>query len=328
MARLLKALVVGIDAYKHIAPLHGCVNDAFSVKSVLETNSNGTTNFSVEIMTGNGPDDITRASLKDKIQALFTGEGEVALLYFAGHGFIETTGGYIMASDSARGDEGVSINDILKFASDATGFHNRIIILDSCNSGIAGVSSARQSMSELADGVTIMTSCTAEQLAMEEGGNGVFTTLFVNAMNGAAANLVGEITPGSVYAHIDQSLGSWDHQRPVFKANVKRFVSLRTTQSPIELADLKRIVEFFPTPGYSFPLDPSFEPKRNPGEESLPVPDPNNAHIFSILQKMNRINLVTPVDAIHMYYAAMESKACRLTVLGEHYRRLVEKKRI
>ncbi len=36
-------------------------------------------------------------------------------------------------------------------------------------------------------------------------------------------------------------------------------------------------------------------------------------------------NLVVPVDAPHMWHAAMNSKACRLTVLGEHYRRLVAK---
>lgn len=40
---------------------------------------------------------------------------------------------------------------------------------------------------------------------------------------------------------------------------------------------------------------------------------------------MNRVNLVVPVDAPHMYHAAMESKACKLTVLGEHYRRLVSR---
>jgi hypothetical protein len=35
-----------------------------------------------------------------------------------------------------------------------------------------------------------------------------------------------------------------------------------------------------------------------------------------------------PVGAIHMYNAAMESRACKLTVLGEHYRRLVQRGRI
>ena len=45
--------------------------------------------------------------------------------------------------------------------------------------------------------------------------------------------------------------------------------------------------------------------------------------IFAILQKYNRVNLVVPIRAPHMWHAAMEGKACTLTTLGEHYRRLV-----
>ena len=167
----------------------------------------------------------------------------------------------------------------------------------------------------MSEGLTVLTASTAQQYATEENGSGIFTTLLVDALNGAAGNLVGDVTPGGVYAHIDQSLGPWD-QRPVFKTNVKSFVSLRTVQPPINLADLQRITEFFPTSGHEFQLDPGYEPDSG-------SPDPMKMPIFAILQKYNRVNLVIPVDAPHMYYAAMESKACKLTVLGEHYRRLV-----
>jgi hypothetical protein len=146
-------------------------------------------------------------------------------------------------------------------------------------------------------------------------------------MSGSAANLTGDITPGSVYAHIDQSLGGWE-QRPVFKTNVKQFVSLRQTAPPIPTADLRRIVEFFPTPGYEFPLDPTYEPEMKGRDPEMPPPDPENTRVFAILQSYNRLNLLVPVEAPHMWHAAMESKACRLTALGEHYRRLAEKGRI
>ena len=43
----------------------------------------------------------------------------------------------------------------------------------------------------------------------------------------------------------------------------------------------------------------------------------------AVLQKYNRVNLVVPVDAPHMWHAAIESKAYKLTVLGEHYRSLI-----
>jgi hypothetical protein len=44
--------------------------------------------------------------------------------------------------------------------------------------------------------------------------------------------------------------------------------------------------------------------------------------IFRLLQNYARVNLVRPVDAPHMWHAAMENKSCELTVLGEHYRGL------
>ena len=47
-----KALIVGIDNYPS-CPLSGCVNDATEMKSVLERNSDGSPNFSVELMTSN-----------------------------------------------------------------------------------------------------------------------------------------------------------------------------------------------------------------------------------------------------------------------------------
>jgi hypothetical protein len=89
--------------------------------------------------------------------------------------------------------------------------------------------------------MTILTASTEKQYASEQNGSGVFTTLFVDALDGAASNIVGEITPGSVYAHIDQSLGAWE-QRPVFKTNVTEFVSLRTVprQSRSRTCDASR----------------------------------------------------------------------------------------
>lgn len=322
-----KALVVGINHYSNISSLHGCVNDAHSVRSALERNSDGTVNFGVKILTGTGPSEIiTRKMLKDNIEALFSDSSDIALFYFSGHGYIETTGGYLCASDCESGDDGVSLRDVLIYANSSKA-KNKIIVLDSCHSGIAGNSSANTENSELTEGLTILTASTADQYATEVNGYGVFTTLFVDALNGAAGNLVGDVTPGSIYAHIDQSLGPWE-QRPVFKTNVKNFVSLRKVQPPISLSDLQRIYELFPVPGYEYKLDPSFEPERETPAAARILPNPENTEIFSILQKYNRINLVVPIDAPHMWHAAMNSKSCKLTVLGEHYRKLVKDKLI
>ena len=69
-----KALCVGIDSYQNINDLHGCVNDANSVKSALERNGDGTLNFEVKLMTSTSESTyITRANLKESttpVQAL------------------------------------------------------------------------------------------------------------------------------------------------------------------------------------------------------------------------------------------------------------------
>jgi hypothetical protein len=321
------ALIVGVNHYDHVSPLFGCVDDAYAVKSVLARHDGGAVNFDCMLLTGTGPTDrVERGELRDSIENLFKTEAEIALLYFAGHGYIDSAGGYILASDAKRGDEGVSLTDILTLANKSPAT-NKVIILDSCHSGIAGDAPTGGQVATLSEGVTVLTASTKDQYATEENGRGVFTTLLVDALSGSAANLTGDITPGSVYAHIDQSLGAWE-QRPVFKTNVKRFVSLRTAAPPIPTEELRRITEFFPAAGAEFPLDPSYEPEMKGRDPGMPPPDAENTRKFAVLQRYNRLNLLVPVGAPHMWNAAMESKSCRLTALGEHYRRLVEKNRI
>ena len=315
-----KALVVGIDYYETVKPLFGCVNDAYNIKSVLDRHSDGTKNFDVniEVSTGAGQK-IERKKLKNKVEELFKDQSDIALFYFSGHGYVESTGGYLITSECKDGDDGFSMNDLLEIANSSPA-KNKIIILDCCHSGIAGKTSPKEDKSILSEGLTILTASSETQYAMEENGSGIFTSLFVDAMNGSASNLVGDITPGSIYAHIDQSLGSWQ-QRPIFKTNVTSFTTLRKVQPPISLADLKKLTELFPNKGEEFKLDPSYEPEsKKPNEE--------NVARFKLLQKYNRINLVVPVDAEHMYFVAMEGKSCKLTILGEHYWSLIAKDRI
>lgn len=329
-----KALIVGIDHYENISPLHGCVNDAHSVKAALERHADGTVNFvQPRLITGTGGNDVVeRAELKDAVRALFADDADIALFYFAGHGFIEDTGGFLCAGDTKTGDDGLSLNEVMTLAAGSRA-KNKIIVLDSCHSGIAGDRPTAKGSAEIVTGMTILTASTADQYAVEKRNGkpgGVFTDLFVDALGGAAANLVGDVTPGGIYAHIDQSLGSWA-QRPVFKTNVKTFVSLRKVAPPIPLIELQALAKYFPMPGFDFKLDPAYEPERNEEQKADPniaPPDPEKTAIFKILQNYVKVNLVRPVGAPHMWHAAMQSKSCELTVLGEHYRNLVEQQLI
>jgi len=167
---------------------------------------------------------------------------------------------------------------------------NKFIIFDSCNSGIAGDVSINNAFALISDGMTILTACEKDQYATEKNGHGVFTSLLVDALLGGASNLVGDITPGSIYAHIDQSLGPWE-QRPVFKTNVKNFISLRKNLPPISLQDLREITSLFKNSFDEFFLEPSFEPTEATFNEE-------NGNKFKVLQNYVKVNLVRPVGVV------------------------------
>lgn len=320
-----KALCVGIDNYKSIPDLHGCVNDANSVKAVLERNGDGTLNFDVKLLCATSETSfISRGQLKDAVEDLFKSDVEIAVFYYSGHGSFDTTGGYLCTSEISRADDGLSLNDIMGIVSQSKA-QNKIVILDSCFSGAIGNHTEMPNYSLLKDGTTILAACGENEYATEENGHGVFTSLLVEALYGGAMNLLGEVSPGSIYSYIDRSLGAWE-QRPVFKANIKSFVSLRKNVPSIQIAELRRLTEIFQNPYDEFALDPTFEHDKH--EADTKEVNKTNEEIFSVLQRYVKLNLVVPVGEDHMYYAAINRKSCKLTAQGQHYWNLVHKNTI
>lgn len=320
-----KALCIGIDSYEHVQDLHGCVNDANAMKAALERNGDGTLNFDTKILCATSEASyITRAKLKDSVEELFSGDSEIALFYYSGHGSYDSLGGYLCTSEVTRVDEGLSLGDLMGIVSHSRA-QNKVVILDSCHSGFAACSQEMPNFSLLKSGTTILAACDEEQYATEKNGQGVFTNLFIEALYGGAMNLLGDVTPGSIYAYIDRSLGGWE-QRPLFKANIKSFVSLRKNVPPISINELRKLVEVFPIPSEEFQLDATYEHDKHEVDNK----EVNKEHeaTFSLLQKYARLGLVVPVGTDHMYYAAIESKSCKLTAQGQHYWNLVKKNTI
>lgn len=325
----MKALVIGIDDYK-FSPLAGCKNDATAISELLSTNGDGSPNFSVKLET----------SIKDKstlnasVISLFSGEGDTALFYFSGHGTINECGGYLVTPDAKQYDCGISINDILNCANKSK-FKNKVIILDCCNSGVAGDLTFNNTKDGdqcaiISSGTTILTACTADECAIESNGHGVFTTLLIEALRGGASDINGNITLGSIYAFIDKALGPWE-QRPVFKTNIKNFIPIRKISPKVKLSTLRKLTEYFDTPESQFYLDPSFEFTNTPdyrAETKEPFANEENIAKFKNLQQFESVGLVIPEGEDHMYFAAMRSKSCRLTGLGAYYWRLVKNNRI
>ena len=323
-----RALLIGINNYPG-NELQGCVEDIKQVKAAIEKNGDGSPNFDVMMM----PDVQTAAEVMENVQRLFSGDGEAALLYFSGHGYVNDTGAEtVMPQDIATPGQyytGIQMRTIMDVVNNSK-VRNKIVILDCCHSGNMGRYKVEDSSSHLQSGVSILTACREDEYAEEIGGHGVFTELLCTALNGGAADYCGNITIGGIYSYIDRSLGAWQ-QRPVFKTNVTEFAALKKMEPQVPLTIIRDLTSLFSTPQEVLALNPSFEDTNDPTVEheyKEPYAIKENVEKFKKLQKLQSIGFVKPVDATFMYFAAMESKGCRLTELGRYYWRLVKDGRI
>jgi hypothetical protein len=314
-----RALIIGIDEYP-TAPLRGCVNDAQRVAEILSKHEDGSPNFDCQLFTS-PPLEITRAFIRQKVAALLEHEADVALFYFSGHGTVNNLGGYIVSQDAQQYDEGVAMTDVLAIANGASKVREAVIWLDCCHSGSLGqVPTIKNEAAVLREGVSVLTASRSGQVAMEVHGGGVFTGLLVGALSGGAADVLGKVTIGSVYAYIEQALNAWD-QRPLFKCHVSKLVSLRNCRPEVEPELLRLLPKYFGSQDEDLPLDPSYEPDADPKHEE-------HEKIFGHLQRFRAARLVIPVGEDHMYFAAMNRRSCKLTPLGQFYWRLANEGRI
>lgn len=239
-----------------------------------------------------------------------TREADVALFFFAGHGTMNNLGGFLVTQDATQGNPGLSMTFVLTMANKSHA-KERVIILDCCHSGALGQLLAVSSEAAvIKEGVTILSASRASEGAAERGG-GLFTSLVCDALEGGAADVLGKVTTAGIYAYVDEALGGWE-QRPLYKIHVSKLMPLRNCSPWVSPEILRCLPQYFASSDREFPLDPSYEP-------CSPSPDPEHTKIFGRLQEMRASRLVEPVGEKHMYFAAMNSKSCRLTPLGIHY---------
>ena len=318
-----KALVIGLNDYPN-SPLDWCVNDANEVADLIALNGDGSENFNTFKITG----DCDNNRLYSSIERLFGDDDEIALLYFSGHGFDEC-GGRICGTNTDGSSFGIRMDDIIKLANESR-CKNRVIILDCCYAAKLGdYSMIPDGNSHLSQGLTIIAACQTWQNAQETNDiqHGIFTNLLIEGLKGGAADINGNITPASLYSFVDQSLGAWQ-QRPVFKTNTSQFIPIRVVPAKVPLQVLRNLITYFKQPSDEFKLNPSFEFTNCPTvthEIVQPYAIDENVIKFKELQLLESVGLIEPVGADHMYFAAMESKSCRLTKLGQHYWRLSKK---
>src|SRR4051795_7884773 len=257
-----RALLVGINHYES-APLSGCIDDARRMERLLRRHDDGGVNFDTHLLTSDR-EVVTRARLRESIENLFADPADVALLYFSGHGTENDLGGYLVTTDATLYNEGVALGDVLALANRAAHISEVAIIIDSCHSGWLGTVPAVDNMqASLREGLSILTASRSSQSSVEHGESGVFTELVGSALDGGAADILGNVSVASVYAYVDQALGAWD-QRPLFKSHVSRMLSLRTAKPAIDIAVVRRLPDWFESPDADFSLSPRHEPTAKP----------------------------------------------------------------
>jgi hypothetical protein len=313
-----RALLVGIDDYDRFSGLDGCVADVDMLEPLLSRNDDDSPNFDCQKRTS-ATGGVTRDALLGDIDALLGAGADVALFYYAGHGAGSDTDVALVTRDATPATPGIAFSQVLAKVAGSS-VREVVLILDCCFSGAAGgVPQLATTAATLREGVSILTASRGDQVAVEWA-HGVFSTFLGGALEGGAADVVGKVTIAGLYSYLDECFGPWD-QRPAFKSNVDRLNELRRCAPAVPLGELREICEHFPAPDHLFALDPSYEPDAEPR-------DPVHERAFATLQKYRAAKLLVPVGAEHMYFAALESKACRLTPLGRHYWQLANDGRL
>lgn len=311
-----RALLVGIDDYDHFRPLGGCVNDVSAITPLMSRNEDRSPNFECQTLASNRSR-VTRDVVLRSITALLAPGADVGLLYFAGHGAQVSNDVTLVTTDGTSETPGVKLSDLLGQAASSQ-LREVNVILDCCFSGGAGgIPQLGSSAAVLRPGLSILTASRGDQVSAETPDDrGLFSVHLEAALEGGAADVLGNITVAGLYAYLSEAFGAWQ-QRPTFKANIHRAHDLRKCNPAVPIEGLRQLPIFFPTPSDEFALDPSYEDTEEPRHEE-------HEAMFKRLQKFRAAKLVEPVGTDHLYYAAMEHKSCRLTPLGKHYRHMAE----
>jgi len=316
-----RALVVGNNSYDNFATLSCCIDDATAIGARLGKHANGRKNYDVLQLTGDRTA-VTEAELRDAVSRLFADfRGGDAVFYFSGHGVATDEGGYLVTQDARDDDKGYPMADLLQAANES-GVGSILLILDCCHSGSMGNTDNKEggARATLSEGVTILAASTASQESQEGLEHSVFTELVLNALDGGAANVRGEITAAAVYGFVEQSLGAWQ-QRPMYKSHARHLNPIRHCEALVPDDVLLELPELFRAPHRPVAMDPTFE-------YTVEGSNPGNVRKFDRFKMLRNAGLLRTEEDKDLYYVALESKSVHLTPLGKFYWRLAKGGRI
>lgn len=326
-----KALIVGINDYIHLNRLNYAEMDAVAIARRLNFNDDeiAATNFEVRKLV-NSEAQVTRARLLSAIRELFTNcKGLDLAFYFAGHGFVSDTGGYLVTAEATKDDPGISMDELTSAAKRSQA-KSVLLMLDCCHAGMVGdlpLPSETGQHALLQENMTIMAASLPMQQAVESAEGGLFTAALRDALDGAAADILGEITVASVYSMIERRFSLWQ-QRPVAKSYVTLPIVLRKVRARLTRQELRRLVRIFPGPAHRYQLEPDHDPERDVNGISRTLEVPDKIEIGRLFKRYRDAGLIcASLPNEDLYYTAQLSHTVELTLFGREYWRLVNQGR-
>jgi len=334
MNQAKRALLVGVDDYQG-APLSGCVDDATRLRDKLATNDDGSPNFDCELLTSSAGE-VTRQALRRALLELFRNcRGEDLLFYFAGHGAQTPWGAELVTQDYSANSLGVSMADVLLLANRCAA-REVMLILDCCNAGelgeLPGFGPARVedglewAPAVIGEGVTIIGSSRPGEASRERAGQGRFTHLLLQGLDGGAADILGEVTSQSLFLYASRPFGAWE-QRPVFKSHVSEPSVVRMARPSVARAVLRALPDdFVGSPAARVTLDPEYEGEGRPFPHGQHGTEKQQAFDrFKVLRDAGLLRIEGEQD---LYFAATNGGEVFLTPFGEYFWELADQGRL
>jgi len=321
MSRL--AVLVGLDHYESEAfeTLSCCEADATAMSALLanhwspDPESKGPLNYDTSMtFTSAGTERVTVESLRNAINRLMShgmGDGE-ALFYFSGHGVANDEGGFLVTQDATPENPGYPMKELLN-AANHSGYSSVVIILDCCHSGQIGNITDGKGFNAVSIGanVTVLAGSGAVQKSALSWDHSVFTELLIEALEGGAADVRGNVSAAAIYAYIEQSLGPWD-QRPVYKSYARKLGPIRRCKPAVPDSVLAQLPKLFKRAESTYAMDPRYECSDDSNVEAL-------VDIFDQFKLLRNSHLLETIEQEDLYWTALRSANVQMTPQGRLY---------
>ncbi len=231
------ALVIGINQYQNqsqgITPLRYAVGDARAVyQALVDPRRGGFRPENVTLLTDDTPEKPTNTAIGKALNRLITstGQGDLVLVFFSGHGFEDQGRAYLLPAnaDLEALDYSAIERDAFVRQIDRITAKKVIVVLDACHSG--GVNRGGKSVGKDAalstkyyenfagsQGRAFIASSGGGELSWEDEdkGHGVFTSALVDALSGKADTQPrdGVISLNELRGYVETQVSDWAGRR-------------------------------------------------------------------------------------------------------------------